>query len=333
MDKCFKSEKTFLVSGGLEQDNSHKLSHGQIHKKARLVKLKWKEKKSEVLLDYVSPPEVCPDEFPSIRFTEMTLDGSKLYLCTGTEVFIYSYPDLARIGYVSLPSFNDVHHVTPLGNKIAVVSSGLDMVIFLDRETLGPIEYKNVLFRDPWKKFDINIDYRKINSTNPHESHPNFIFEIDGKLWVTRCEQKDAVCLDNPEDIIPIKVERPHEGHVIGGFVYFTTIDGHIIVVDKEKRKVEETIDLNKIDGSKFPLGWCRGLHIDGEIAFVGFTKIRNTISREKIKWIAKRFSSNAMFKTKQTKISVYDIVKKKKLDEYVFFESQLNAIFSIISI
>jgi len=328
---------TLLVSGGLQRESVTKtLATGQIHKQAQLVKLNFNEKKSEVILSYVSPKEVCPDRFPSIRFTAMTLKEDKLYLSTGTEVLIYSYPELKRIGYVSLPSFNDIHHVAPIGDKIDVVSTGLDMVVFLDKRTLEPVEYKDVLFRPLWKKFDRNIDYRKINSTRidptvPHDSHPNYIFELDNEPWITRCEQRDSVCLNKPHKRIAIEAERIHDGQPIGDFIYYTSVDGRIIIVDKNRRKIKEVIDLNEIEKTESPLGWCRGLCINGNRAYVGFSSLRPTSLQETIEWVKRRFSNSNLLKPLPTRIVSYDMHKKTKLSEYIFPVSQLNAIFGIV--
>lgn len=324
-------KKQFLVSGGIQRKDAPKSASGVIHKKARLIKINLDRKVSEIQMDYVSPKSVCPDKYPCIRFTAMTLEDNILYLCTGTEIFIYKYPDMTQMGYTSLPSFNDIHHIAPVEDKIAVVSTGLDMIVFLDSKTLKPVDYKNALFHKPWNEFDINTDYRKINSTNPHEVHPNFIFESNGKLWVTRCKQRDAVCLDDPNRIISMGVDVPiHDGHVIRDQIFFTSVDGKIIIVDKNKEIVKEIIDLNKIEKKRRPLGWCRGICLDGNIAYIGFSQLRQTILKENIRWLLK-FSGDII--GYPTRIVAYDITKKEKIDEYVFPPGTLHDIFSIIKV
>src|SRR5437660_260069 len=64
-------------------------------------------------LEYVSPPEVRAEGTPPILFKCASLEGDRLYLCTHSEVLIYSVPTFERVGYVTLPCFNDLHHVRP----------------------------------------------------------------------------------------------------------------------------------------------------------------------------------------------------------------------------
>ena len=39
--------------------------------------------------------------------------------------------------------------------------------------------------KDTWDRFNIKTDYRKINTTKPHFSHPNHITYYDEKLFIT----------------------------------------------------------------------------------------------------------------------------------------------------
>jgi len=79
-----------------------------------------------VLAEYVSPPEVCPEEIPE----STTLPGNKLCTCTSTEVLVYELPTFKLLHYIFLPCFNDLHHVYPTQQgTILVVVTGLDMVV------------------------------------------------------------------------------------------------------------------------------------------------------------------------------------------------------------
>src|SRR5271157_1350203 len=81
-------------------------------------------------LEYRTPPEARANENSSTVFKSGTLAGDVLYACTSTEVLIYKLPEFQQLGYISLPCFNDVHHVTPASdeNLLAAVT-GLDMVV------------------------------------------------------------------------------------------------------------------------------------------------------------------------------------------------------------
>ena len=55
------------------------------------------------------------------------------------------------------------------------------------------LEQWNVLGEDPWAWFSQNVDYRKVDSTKPHQSH--FVFPLGEEVWATRFSRKDAICL------------------------------------------------------------------------------------------------------------------------------------------
>src|SRR3989442_5059807 len=83
-------------------------------------------------VDYKSPPETTANHHSSSVFKSGTLIGDTLYTCTSTEVLIFKLPEFKQMAHVSLPCFNDLHHVTttPDGSLLFAIT-GLDMVIKL----------------------------------------------------------------------------------------------------------------------------------------------------------------------------------------------------------
>src|SRR5205807_3541516 len=129
-----------------------------------------------------------------------------------------------RVGYVSLPCFNDLHHVRPSGDgNLIAVNTGLDMVVKFTPQGRVLQEWW-VLDEPRWSRFSRTLDYRKVESTKPHQSHPNFAFVLEGDLWVTRFRQRDAICLTKPGGRIDIGVESPHDGLLSGNRIWFTTV-------------------------------------------------------------------------------------------------------------
>ena len=108
---------------------------------------------------------------------------------------VYAIPQFELLDYVSLPCFNDVHHVrpSPSGN-IALANAGLKMVLEMTSEG-EIIRAWNALGEDPWAHVDPEVDYRKV-STKPHQAHPNYIFYLGSELWATRFHQGDAISLE-----------------------------------------------------------------------------------------------------------------------------------------
>jgi len=322
--------RRFLVTGGEQFSDAVKRPEGARFKCAKLLEVDVDKKSIDTLLGYEANGTNYPDNIPNSIFVSASLHDGVLYLCTSTEVFLYSYPELTLINEISYPFFQNLHHVAPYNNTIAVASTGLDLIVFLDKDTLKPVDFQHALDKDPWHKYSMDVDYRKLVSLKPHESHPNYIFEINNEPWVTRFNQKDAVCLADKNKTIQIGVERLHDGFVTGDSIYFTSVNGCIVKANAISLDVEEVVDLNEIDRSGAPLGWCRGLFVEDDIAYVGFSRIRDTKVKENLKWVVNMVKTN---KVNQTRIAIYDLKNKVKLDEINMPDGTVNALYSIIPI
>src|SRR5579863_1128483 len=101
-----------------------------LYESALILHLDTETGEVRTCVEYKSPPPARANEHSSVVFKSGTLAGDILYACTSTEVLIFKLPQFERIGYISLPCFNDVHHVTLSrdGNLLAA-STGLDMVV------------------------------------------------------------------------------------------------------------------------------------------------------------------------------------------------------------
>jgi len=278
----------------------------------------------DTCLDYVSPPETCAPDDP-ILFKSATISNNKLYACTQTEVMVYELPAFKQIVHLSLPIFNDVHHVlpTPEGNVLVAIS-GLDMVVEMDL-CGNLLRQWDVYDGKPWTRFSRFIDYRMGINTKPHKSHPNHLFMVDDEIWVTRFELKDAICLNRPARRIDIGIERVHDGCMVNGLLYFTTVNGHIVIVNPVSLQIEQVIDLTTMHDPDLLLGWCRGIMVEGTKAWVGFSRIRPTKFREAVSWVRTGFKHSL-----QTHIACYDLLERHCLAEIELESQSLNAVFSI---
>lgn len=276
--------------------------------------------------EYVSPPEVCPADEPAILFKSGTIVGDRLYVCTQTEVLIYSLPDFEVVGYISLPSFNDVHHVRPVDNgNLLVAISGLDMVteVTTDGEVVGEWD---VCGDELWTRFSRDVDYRRVSSTKPHKAHPNHLFDIGGERWVTRFEQRDVACVTDLSKRVDIGIERVHDGLVHDGFVFVTTVNGHIAVIDAETLAIVNVYDLNTMSPGNDLLGWCRSIAVeDGRRMWVGFSRLRPTAARDNVAWVKQGFK-----RMLATRIACYDLEARSLLTEIDLEGHGLNAVFGI---
>jgi len=300
-----------------------------LYESALIVEIDTETGAVETKVEYKTPPEARANDHSSNMFKAGTVVGDKLYTCTSTEVLVFDLPEFRISNYLSLPCFNDLHHVVPdSSGNLLVTSTGLEMVVRLTPEG-EVLDQWNVLGEDPWGKFSPQVDYRKVDSTKPHRSHPNFAFELDGKIWATRFFQRDAVCLSDKNKRIDIGVQAPHDGLVRDGKIYFTTVDGNIVVVGRNSLKVENVIDLKTINGQKALLGWCRGLlPLDERRFWIGFTRVRKTKFRENLLWMRSIFRDG--MHEKPSHLALYDTSRLECTQEFDLESHGLNVIFSI---
>jgi hypothetical protein len=303
-----------------------------LYEAALILELDTESKAVRTCVEYTSPLAARAHERSSCVFKSGTLFGNTLYACTSTEVMIFRIPSFETINYISLPCFNDLHHITPTSDgALAAAVTGLDMVVKFDLRGRVLAEW-SVLKEAAWSRFSKTTDYRKVESTKPHKSHPNFVFELEGDLWVTRFRQRDALCLTDSGRHIEFTTERPHDGLLFGEKIYFTSVDGTLIIVDRHTLEVEKIIDLKQIDGRKSLLGWCRGLlPLDDSKVWVGFTQIRKTQFQENILWVKNVFREGMA--EQPSHIALYDIDNRRCLDEFNLEAHGMNILFSIFSV
>ena len=126
---------------------------------------------------------------------------------------------------------------------------------------------------------------------------------------------------------IAIDIERPHDGVLHDGLLYFTTVNGNIVIANPNTLKIEAVVDLNDMHEPETLLGWCRGILVDGSKAWVGFSHIRPTRLRENIAWVARGFR-----RVLPTRIACYDLVRRCCVVEIEFQSHGLNAVFGIFA-
>ena len=328
----FERVTVLLVSGGQERVGGFEKGEGRYYGAARLLRLDTDRGDWTELASRLEGGAHYPAEDPNLEFTAGWAGPGELWLPTDTEVYQYRYPDMTVERVVSYPAFHNIHHVAVFGDRVAVVSTGLDLIVLLDRATLEPVEYLNAEGRDPWHRFDPGVDYRLVHSTRPHDCHPNYVFELQGELWVTRCTQEDAVCLREPDRRIDISREKAisvHDGIMVQDLLAFTQVDGVLTLVDPDTLQVVEDVDLLKLEGRSTPRGWCRGLcYIDG-ILYVGFSRLRRTRNRARLRWLG-RFGGRGG-RDADASVAAYDLAQGSKVGEWTVPAGSLDAIYGIM--
>lgn len=281
------------------------------------------------VLEHETPPDRRPAGEGSHCFKAATFRDGTAYLCTDTEVLVCDLPGFAIRRVISLPCFNDLHHVVPgPDGRLWVAVTGLDAVAEVTPEG-ELVRLYDALGGDPWERFTPATDYRRVPSTKPHRSHPNHVFFLAGRPWVTRFEQRDAVPLDGGDGRLAIGGNGPHDGQVDGGRVHFTSVDGRLVGVEPASGRRQE-LDLNPLAAEPGrPLGWCRGLLVEGDRAWVGFTRLRHTALHRNLSWVRHGFRESP-HRAAPPRVALYDLRRPALLREMLLQDAGMDAVFSL---
>ena len=292
------------------------------------------DKKIEEKITYKTPEKYRPKKNYSISFKSGSIHDNHLYVTTLTEVLIYTLPEYKLIERISLNIFNDLHHVVFYERNLFIVITGLDLVIkySLDEKKIKTF-YNCYPEIKTWEKFDRDLDFRKINTTKPHLSHPNHVSVFQNKVFVTRYKQKDVLIFSmngKVLDKIDLNKGIPHDGAIFNNNFIYTTVNGNIIKVNKKDFLIREIIDLNIHENDRRSLGWCRGYEKTDYNNYVGFSRIRPTKFVENIKWLGNKITDKVKLKM-PTRIVCYN-KDFSKINETINLEDyKMNWIFSIL--
>ncbi len=277
----------------------------------------------ELVAEYSSPPGTCGPDDP-VLLKSGSVSPGRLHLCTQTEILDMVLPDLRVERHLSLPFFNDVHHVvpTPAGTRLVAVS-GIECVVEVaDDGTV--VRAWHTLGGDPSESISGGRDLRMGVDLKPHASHPNHVFLLGDERWATRFEQRDAISLDDPTRRIVIDEERIHDGFLHDGRVHFTTVNGYVAVADA---RTLERVALHSLAdglGDDESLGWVRGLWVGSDHAWVGFSRIRFTKVRARVSFL------RTGTRSRPTRIARYSLPDWRLEEEIDLEPAGCNAVFTV---
>ena len=316
------------VTGG-RQRPSHLLTREEwsAYEKAVLLELDTDTGAVRTVLEYGSPPERCPPR-PSHVFKAGSWDGDHLLLCTQTEVVVFDPAAERVVRTISHPWFNDLHHVARIGGRLHVVSTGLDSVLAVSDE--GVVEALHPAVPGaPWSRLDRSTDYRRVATTKPHESHPNYVLEGAGGVWVTRFEQRDVAPLGGGAGV-RIADDPIHDGVADGDTTWFTVVSGEVVAVDLAGRRVSARYPLAPMgDEAGRPLGWCRGLLRDGSATLLAFSRLRPTKLKQNLQWLRKPLGKQP--EAMPSRVCAYDLEGGRKQRTWVLEDHGISSIFSLL--
>ena len=330
-----KDLNNFFVVGGRQAANSYLKGEFGGYKEATICQVSTADFNIKTCTEYISPTEVCPDKNPTMVFKAGTVYRDNFYVPTQTEILIYDVKTFKMRDHISLPCFNDLHHVNiNRSGNIVVANTGLDIVLEIDHDG-NIIKEWSVVNENTWHRFSREIDYRKVNSTKPHKAHTNFIFINNNDIWATRFKQKDAICLTDSDKKINIEVGNCHDGIVHNNKVYFTCTNGLIVKCCLDSLQVEKIHDLNfSNQDKKISLGWCRGLSMVGDDkCLVGFSRLRPTKIIENVLWVRGMLKLNEHIGRLPTRVGLYNLAEERMEWEVNLEVHNINVIFSIHNI
>lgn len=328
------SPDTLILSGGKQRVHKYDLDEWTGYSTAVALRVDLANGAPKVVdrLDYLSPPELISDEpDASITFKSGAMIDDGLWLTTQTEVLHFDPASFELQQRISLPVFNDVHHVMRSSrDTLVVTATGLDAIFEVSMEGELINEW-STYEKDIWCRFDKATDYRKVLTTKPHSVHPNFCLEHNGNYWVTRLQPQDAYCVQTGQTI-PLPAGKPHDGNVDGDIGHYTHVNGHISRVDFAAGKVLESWDLNEASDGVKHIGWCRGIHALPDDRFiVGFTRIRPSKYRLGVEWLKNRVGAPGWPGCHPTRIALFNAQEARFEWELDLEEHGINAVFSIL--
>jgi len=318
---------------GVPYKDVHKKNEGFRYNGAVVQFINWENKQVDNEIKYLSPVENIGMGL-SMMFKGAYRSGEDLWIVTNTEVLQYEMTNNKLVSVFSDPSFNDLHGVYVNNEEIYICNTGLEIVQCMN--TKGEITNQwNIAEYPTWDRFDKEVDYRKIATTKPHEVHINHIFNLDGEMWVNLGSQRKAQSLDNKDRIIDLDsmfgVDEKvlcHDGLVKGDFIYFTSVNGSLVIVSKQTLKVEERIDLNKSANLNKVIGWTRGCEVIGTKAYIGVSKMRHSKFKDYTKWIVKGDKVSL-----PSSILEVDLLTKDIVDIYEIENHSGAGVYSIIAV
>ncbi|MBW1923269.1 MAG: hypothetical protein JRJ35_07320 [Deltaproteobacteria bacterium] len=313
-----------IVSMGIPASNYRTAKEGFRYSGAIIQIIDWERKKIVKEISYTSPPEHLGEGL-SMQFKGATIFNDEYYVVTNTEIIEYDLATWTLERVASDKTFNDLHGLMVTDDSIYLCNTGLEMIQVLNHD-FEIIEEINLASKPTWTRFDKDTDYRKLATTKPHEIHVNHAFMIHDNLWVTRLHKFDAANALDPSEKISLRSDAGcHDGIVQGGSIYFTSVNGHILKVDMEKREVVQDIDIGNL--VKGPLGWTRGLEVVGNQAFVATTALRHSRFKRYLKWITDPKSEGKIPST----IFQIDLSKEVVVDSYEIGTYTAAAVYTIL--
>lgn len=320
-----------IISMGFPKSDFNKHEEGFRFDGAVIQVIDWEKKSVVREIKFTSPEENIGNGL-SRQFKGASIYNGNYFVVTNTEVLIYEMQDWQVKKVITHPLFNDLHGVLATQDHIHVCNTGLEMIQSVDYEG-NILNEINLASTPTFERFDRDIDYRQVASTKPHEVHVNHLFLLDGSLWATLGTQRKAVNVNDFSDQLVFdnlfmegQMILCHDGIVKNDNVIFTTVNGHLIIMNWRENKVVCDIDFSELNFNNRAFGWMRGMEIVDDSVFIGLTKLRNSKFKEYTNWFLKNEKI-----IMPSSVIEYSMKKEKIVDWYEIENNNGSAIYTII--
>lgn len=248
-------------------------------------------------------------------FTGMAWSGtsgeSPLLVCSHSSVVRVDARTWTVTGVLHDASMNDLHHVAVHDGRILVANTGADRIdtFDLDGRFLGGWDLAPAWVgaarhagtnptRDSWKAAlapgwsgaspalvhepveggyydntgsEVPFHTRKVRDF----VHPNHVAVVEGRVFVTRFQDRAVQDLGDWSLVIPETPGFPHDGVVDGDRFWITCTNGDVVAYAVERGRVTERIvERANVFEQTGHTGWCRGLLVTPALLVVGLTAI-----------------------------------------------------------
>lgn len=261
-------------------------------------------------------------------FKAGTVIGDHAWACTNTEVLKLDLDRLALLEHHSHRLFNDLHHVNLIDGRFFVASTGIDSVLELD-DRFELVKRYPIAGDEVLERHGPDVDYRRVKNTKPHLAHPNYVETWDGEVWVSNFGKCRVESLSGSRSYT-LSDFKIHDGIPRFDRVWFTGVNGWIITLHPTGELT--TIDLNPMSppSERLP-GWCRGIAMVSENdVLVGYSKLRETKTRENLKWIGNKLFGQNFSLSQPTRIARYDLARRREIWRLELEKCGMDAVFSI---
>jgi len=317
----------FYVTGGLGGELSAGDTAHFRHDAAVIAEVDTDTGDVQVRFTYQTPAAIQPPEGISHVFKAGSWDGDLLMVCTLVEILWVDPATWTLVRRVTHPWFNDLHHVARLGGRVRVACTGLDGLLTLSEDDTTVASVDEAHTEPVWDRHHRDTDYRKVLSTQPHPVHLNYVFEHGGRVWGGRFKGRDAVPLAPLGTPVSLQATAGiHDGIPHGGFQWFTSVDGAVYQAQLDTGEVK-AYPLSPMSKHKGALGWCRGIAFDGDVAWVGFSRLRRTKWKENLNWLRNRMGQGGL----PARLAGYRLATGEHVGEVPLDAHQITAVFSVL--